>query len=167
MGKKFVSIIISFLIICTMVFISDLNVCAEDKEPVLVDGSYLTHEDISNGTVSSNPLLRGTHLMDGDSTISKAGRGRIYAYGATTANHTVDYVAIIVYVDQYNEETDDWEQIDAWSAEDNNTYYIATSKTLKVDRGYYYRVHCSHFAGNEADYPYDTATSLTNGIWID
>ena len=44
-------------------------------------------------------------------------------------------------------------QIDAWVAEDENTYYMSTAKSLKVDRGYYYRVHCNHIAGNE--YPYE------------
>ena len=106
-------------------------------------------------------------MMEGSSTITRAGSGRIYAYGSTTANTTVDYVAVIVYVDQYNEEDDAWDQIDAWVVDDRDTYFVATSKTLKVDKGYYYRVHCEHFAGNEDDYPYDSANSVTNGIWID
>lgn len=167
MRKKFISMLVSFFVVCGMIFSSILNVCAEDKELVQVDGSYLTHEDSSTGTVLSNPLLRGTHLMDGDSTISKAGRGRIYAYGATTANHTVDYVAVIVYVDRYNEETGKWGQIDCWTEEKEDTYYVATSKTITVERGYYYRVHSDHFAGNDDDDLYDEAISYTDGIWID
>ena len=52
--------------------------------------------------------------MDGESIISKAGISRIYAYGSTTANHEVKYIATIVYVDQYDEKNDEWGQIDAW-----------------------------------------------------
>ena len=102
--------------------------------------------------------------MDGESTISKAGISRIYAYGATTANHKVKYMATIVYVDRYDEKNDEWGQIDAWVAEDENTYYMSTAKSLKGDRGYYYRVHCNHIAGNE--YPYEEEFSVTNGILI-
>ena len=42
--------------------------------------------------------------------------------------------------------------------------YLSTAKSLKVDRGYYYRVHCNHIAGNE--YPYEEDFSVTNGILI-
>ncbi len=31
-------------------------------------------------------------------------------YASTTANMTVDYVGVNVYVDQYNEETGKWEE---------------------------------------------------------
>ena len=106
-----------------------------------------------------NPKLWNVH-----SIISKAGISRIYAYGSTTANHEVKYIATIVYVDQYDEKNDEWGQIDAWVAEDENNYYLSTAKSLKVDRGYYYRVHCDHIAGNE--YPYEENASTTNGILI-
>lgn len=65
---------------------------------------------------------------------------------------------------QYDEKNDEWGQIDAWVAEDENNYYLSTAKSLKVDRGYYYRVHCDHIAGNE--YPYEENASTTNGILI-
>lgn len=118
----------------------------------------------ASATNTSSPDLRGVHLMDGESIISKAGISRIYAYGSTTANHEVKYIATIVYVDQYDEKNDEWGQIDAWVAEDENNYYLSTAKSLKVDRGYYYRVHCDHIAGNE--YPYEENASTTNGILI-
>lgn len=49
-------------------------------------------------------------------------------------------------------------------AEDENTAYMSTARSLKVDRGYYYRVHCNHIAGNE--YPYEEDASFTDGILI-
>ena len=109
--------------------------------------------------------MRGVYLMTGDCSISKAGRGRIYAYASTTANTTVDYVGVIVYVDQYNAETGNWEQVTTWTVEDENTYYVSTSKTVTVDRGYYYRVHADHIAG-PADGEKDFGNSLTDGIKI-
>ena len=78
---------------------------------------------------------------------------------------TVDYVGVIVYVDQYNEETGKWEQVTTWTVEDENTYYVSTSKTVTVDRGYYYRVHAEHIAGPK-DGEKDAGDSVTDGIKI-
>ena len=167
MKKRLISFVCALVLACSMILTSQLNVNAEEQRLKQVDGSYLTMNESSTGESHSNSLARGQFLMDGESSITRAGSGRIYVYGATTANTTVDFVAVIVYVDQYNEEDDSWYQIDAWVEQDIDTYFVATSKTLKVDKGYYYRVHCEHFAGNEEDYPYDCANSATDGIWID
>lgn len=163
MKRRILSILGSAILLCGIVAGSVTNVSASGKELKQVDGSYLTTEEKSIGYTSS-PDLRGVHLMDGESIISKAGISRIYAYGSTTANHDVKYIATIVYVDRYNEETGRWGQIDAWVAEDENTAYMSTARSLKVDRGYYYRVHCNHIAGNE--YPYEEDASFTDGILI-
>lgn len=149
-----------------MLFGHVVTVSAESREKI-VDGSKLTMEDSAEGFTVSNPNVRGQHLMDGNSGISKAGRGRIYAYGATTANHDVEKIAVIVYVDQYNEATDNWEQVATFTAEDFNTYYVSVGKIVQVERGYYYRVHCSHYAGNPSLNEVDTDASFTNGILAD
>ena len=163
MKRRILSILGSAVLLSGVISVSAINVNASDMDLKKVDGSYLTTEERPTGYTSS-PDLRGVHLMDGESIISKAGVSRIYAYGSTTANHDVKYMATIVYVDRYNEETDGWGQIDAWVAEDENTAYMSTAKSLKVDRGYYYRVHCDHIAGNE--YPYEEDFSYTDGILI-
>ena len=151
-----------------MITFSNLEVKAPDNELERFDGSYLTIKDSSKGTTHSEISTRGKYLMDGESSITKAGRGKIYVYASTTSNQeSVDYISAIIYVDRFNPKTDKWGQIDSWQVEDHNTYYVATSKLLSVDSGYYYRVHASHFAGMKADYPYEEATSLTDGIWID
>lgn len=150
-----------------MFILSDSKVDASENAMVKVDGSYLTNNESSKGTTNSGIQTRGTHMMDGECSITKAGRGRIYVYAATTANHDVDYLSTILYIDRYNEEKDAWDQIESWQVEDYNTYYLSTSKSLSVDRGYYYRVHADHAAGMVNEYPYDEATSFTDGIWID
>ena len=63
-------------------------------------------------------------MMTGECSISKAGTKRIYAFGATTANHEVDYLAVIVYVDRYHEDTGEWGQIAAWTVEEANDYFV-------------------------------------------
>jgi hypothetical protein len=163
-SKKIASVITSVMVFCCIVGVSLTNVKADDSAPKSVDGSYLTSADSSTGYTPKNNE-RGKHLMDGQCSISKTGTKRIYAYGSTTANHTVDAVAVIVYVDQYNEKEDEWYQIDAFSKKVENDYYSATSKSIQVDRGYYYRVHAEHFVRMGED-PIEETYSYTNGILV-
>ncbi len=164
MKKRILSFIISTVILGGMFLYSSKEVDASDNEVKKIDGSYLTLEESSVG-YSENNLTRGKHMMDGECSISKAGTKRIYAFGATTANHEVDYLAVIVYVDRYLEEEDAWGQVDWWMVEDTNDFFVYTGKTITVDRGYYYRVHADHFV-QDGDDPMEETFSLTNGIMV-
>ena len=104
--------------------------------------------------------------MTGVSTISKAGLTRVYAYASTTANQTVDYMATAVYVERYLEEEDAWGYVYGWAEEAENVDYMSTADSVKVDRGYYYRVRTRHIAGDYDDYPYDETASVTDGILL-
>lgn len=162
MKKRILSIISSIAILCTMTMISSVDVKASEEEPVMVDGSYLTEDDMSTG--HSETKTRGEFLMTGDCSISKAGLTRVYAYASTTANFEVNYMATLVFVDQYQEDLGEWGQVHAWSEVSRNDYYMSTAQSVTVDRGYYYRVHARHLAGNQA--PYDETASFTNGIKV-
>ena len=167
MRKRIVSALAFPFVLCSMFFIKSVNASAEERldTGIIVDGSCLTYEDYSYGS-TTNSLLRGDHLMTGDSIITKTGNGKIYTYGQTTADHDVDFVAVLVYVDQYDESDGLWGQIDARVKDARDTYYVISTKTLAVERGYFYRVHCEHFAGNDDEEMYDSAISFTDGIWI-
>ena len=143
---------------------SVVDVKAAESEQKVVDGSVLTMDDSSTG-YSSSSVARGEYLMTGDCTISKAGLTRVYAYASTTANQEVDYIATLVYVEQYIEEEDAWGQVEAWVAEAHDDYFLSTAKSVKVDRGYYYRVRANHIAG-ESPYSYDETASVTDGIFL-
>lgn len=164
MKKRILSILSSLAILFSVTAISALDVNASEAEQKIVDGSILTTEDSSTG-YSSSPNSRGVYLMTGDCTISKAGLTRVYAYASTTANMEVDYIATIVYVERYLEEEDAWGYVDAWVAETRDDYFLSTAKTIKVDRGYYYRVRANHLAGESAD-SYDETASATDGIYL-
>lgn len=167
MKRSFLFIISLLVAVGGLMLSAPINVNAEGikETAIVVDGSYLTYKDYSYGT-SSNVMLRGEHLMTGDSIITKTGNGKIYTYGETTANHDVDFVAVIVYVDRYDESDGLWGQVDGRVKDARDTYYVVSTKTLKVDRGYFYRVHCEHFAGNDDEEMHDSAVSFTDGIWI-
>ena len=160
-SKKIVSVITSVMVFCCVAGVSLTNVKADDSAPKSVDGSYLTSADSSTGYTPNNE--RGKHLMDGQCSITKSGTKRIYTYGATTADHTVDAIAVIVYVEQYSEKDDEWYQIDAFSKKVENDYYVAASKSIQVDRGYYYRVRADHFV-RMGEEPVEDTYSYTNGI---
>ena len=166
MRKRISSMVFSLILVFCLSICSIINVQAYDKSEEKIDGSYLTTAETSKGSTKSGISTRGTHLMDGECSITKSGVGRIYVYASTTGNHDVDYISTVIYVDQYNEKDKAWDQIDAWQVEDFNTYYVSTSKMMMVDRGYYYRVHADHVAGMDADYPYEEATTATDGILI-
>ena len=164
MKKRILSLLCSLAILCTVSTMSVLDVKAIEVGQKIVDGSALTMEDSSTG-YSSSSLARGEYLMTGDCTISKAGLTRVYAYGSTTANEVVDYIAVLVYVERYIEEEDAWGYVDSWFEAANNDYFVSTGKSIKVDRGYYYRVRANHIAGESAD-SYDETASVTNGIFL-
>lgn len=150
----------SIALFCT-IFAGVAN--AEENELKMVDGSYLTTEDSSTGTSVPNGA-RGEYLMTGECTISNAGLTRIYAYASTTANQVVNYMQTIVYVDQYNAETESWDQIYFWVAEAHDDYFMSTDAAVTVEPGYYYRVRAIHLGGDQ--YPYDETASFTNGILL-
>lgn len=162
MKKRILSAVGSMVILAAMTSVSVVNAQAADTESKIVDGSYLTTEDSSRGYSSS--LARGKYLMTGECSISNAGLTRVYAYASTTANQEVNYLATLVYVEQYHEDVDDWGQVAYWVEEAFNDDYMSTAKSVKVDRGYYYRVRANHLAGDE--YPYEETASFTDGIFV-
>lgn len=163
MKKRIISIAAVFSFLICMVVAPGINAAASE-ELKIVDGSYLTTDETSTGTTSSK-ATRGIHLMDGECSITNAGIGRIYTYAATTANHEVDYIKVIIYVERYLEDVDAWGHVDAWVEVTDNDYYVATSKSLEVEPGYYYRVRAEHVV-QEGDDPPEETFSYTNGIWV-
>lgn len=163
--KKRILSLLSIAAFCILMSGSVVNAEASDQELKIVDGSYLTTDDSSTG-YSHSTVTRGEYLMTGESTISKAGLTRVYAYASTTANQTVDYMATIAYVERYLEEEDAWGYVYGWAEEVENDYYMSIADSVKVDRGYYYRVRARHIAGDYDAYPYDETASVTNGILL-
>ena len=165
MKKRILSVLCTLIICCMLMSVNVVDVKASEMKQKVVDGSTLTTNESSTG-YSNSLVMRGKYFMTGDCTISKAGLTRVYAYASTTANMKVDYIATLVYVEQYLEEEDAWGQVTWWVEEAHDDYFLSTAKTIKVDRGYYYRVRANHIAGNYDDFPYDESASATDGILL-
>ena len=161
MNKKIISTLSLILSVCFL-FCGTIN--AEETSLKQVDGSYLTNQDSAKST-TENVNTRGEHLMDGSCTISKAGIGKIYVYGQTTAHHTVDKVEVVVYIEQYDKKTDSWNRLDVISKESKDNYYVSLGKRMNVERGTYYRVRSEHFVFKGNDF--EETGCFTDGIMID
>lgn len=161
MKKKIMSTLSLVLAVCFL-FCGTLN--AEETSLKQVDGSYLTNQEMAEAT-TNNAVTRGEYLMDGSCTISKAGIGKIYVYGQTTAHETVDKVEVVVYIEKYNAKTDKWDMVDVLTKDSEDTYYVSLGKRMTVDRGTYYRVQSEHFVfkGDKFEETY----CFTDGIMID
>ncbi|MCC2255580.1 DUF6147 family protein [Ruminococcus sp. CLA-AA-H200] len=162
MKKRILSVLVSVAAFSTMIFVPGIDVTASDSEPIMVDGSYLTHEDSSTGNTLSN--ARGEYLMTGECSISKAGLTRVYSYASTTANYSIDYIMTIGYVEQYHPDVEKWGQVDYYYDDIENTYYLSLDKSVKVDRGYYYRTRANHIVRHNG--VYEETASATNGIFL-
>lgn len=102
---------------------------------------------------------KGKYLQKGVSSIGQVGKGKIKVSGTTVAQQVVSTIKISVMVErQVNGE---WLSYTSWNASDENSYFITTSKTMVVPRGYYYRVRCVHSANS------DVGDSNTNAILVD
>lgn len=162
MKKRFLSIISAVAFLLCLSITPQVNAVAND-ELKMVDGSYLTMEESSTGT--TNNKTRGVHLMDGECSITSAGFERIYAYAATTANHEVDYLKVIIYVERYLPDVDAWGHVDAWVEDATDDFYVSTARYLNVEPGYYYRVRADHIVREGNDPPEETF-SATDGIYV-
>ena len=102
---------------------------------------------------------KGQYLQKGISSIGQVGSGKIKVSGTTIAQKVVSKIKISVMVER--KVGNDWLSYTSWNASDTNSYFITTSKTMVVPKGYYYRVRCVHSANTDAGH------SNTNAIYVD
>lgn len=163
--KRGISVIVTLMLIFSLaaVTVTDTQAVKETKlqnieELTMIDGSYLVKEEESVG--ATTPMTRGEDLMTGYSKVRRLGAGEIYAGGTTIASHIVDQVGVGVIVERAKEGDTSWEFYDTWQKFNENTDRVSSSKRLKVEGDYYYRVRCLHSAGE------DMSSSFTDGIFV-
>ena len=158
MKKRIVTALSAFVLALSLIISTCVSAEASDRTPML-DGSYLTRETESIGTAVA--ITRGEDLQTGYSKLVRLGPGVIYAGGTTIAEHTVPSVKVSVMVERTLGEGDYWHYVTEWRAENLNADSVNTSRRIEVEGGYYYRVLCTHSAGN------DMSSSATDGIFIE
>jgi len=156
MKRKLLAFVLAWLVGIATFSGLKLPVMAEELEEDL-DYSYFTADNALFGYIAAQ--TRGVYLASGDSAISKISSYKIGAAGETTAATRCD-VSLTVIVERYNMEADMWGFITSWTAEKEDALYVAISKSLVVDSGYYYRVRSLHYAGSDA------SSSYTNALYV-
>jgi hypothetical protein len=161
--KRGISAIVTLMLILSLSAVTATDTQAVEKtknieELPMIDGSYLVKDEESTG--ATTPMTRGEDLMTGYSKVRRLGAGEIYAGGTTIAAHAVDRIGVGVIVERAKEGDTSWEFYDTWQKFNENTDRVSSSKRLKVEGGYYYRVRCLHSAG------VDMSSSFTDGVYV-
>ena len=161
--KRGISVIVTLMLIFSLVAVTatDTQAVEETKnieELPMIDGSYLIKDEESTG--ATTPMIRGEDLMTGYSKVRRLGAGEIYAGGTTIAAHAVDRIGVGVIVERAKAGDTSWEFYDTWQKFNENTDRVSSSKRLKVEGDYYYRVRCIHSAG------VDMSSSFTDGVFV-
>ena len=125
----------------------------------VIDGSQLTKDAESIGY--NQKVARGEDLLTGYSKIVRMGPGEIYAGGTTIAERAVERIGISVIIERAKEEDTKWTFYDSWNKFLENTDRVSSKKYLDVEGDYYYRVRCTHSAGD------DMGSSFTDGVYIE
>lgn len=139
-----------------------LTASAEEYEAgSVVDGSVLTHELSADGI--AYPRLRGNYFGSGSGNISVTGSRSVMITGSTTARQVSDSVKVTVHLQQLK--NGNWVTIASYGPVTKyNDYYVSTSRTYTVDRGYYYRMTGSHTV--IVNGVFESAASATDGVWV-
>lgn len=163
--KRRISAIVTLMLILSLSAVTATDTKAKEEAEVksteklpVIDGSYLIKDEESVG--ATIPMTRGEDLMTGYSKVRRLGAGEIYAGGTTIAAHTVERIGVGVIVERAKEGDTSWGFYDAWQKFNENTDRVSSSKRLKVEGDYYYRVRCTHSAG------VDMSSSFTDGIFV-
>lgn len=154
------SLMAALLFACLM--LCALTVSAEEYGPgSVVDGSVLTHELSAEGI--AYPRLRGIYFNSGSGSISVTGPGTVMITGSTTANQVSDSVKVTVHLQQLKNGS--WVTLASYGPVTKfNGYYVSTSRTYSVSRGYYYRMTGGHTVIENGTF--ESGTSATNGVWV-
>lgn len=159
--KRRIQIFFASIMLFACFMLGSMIVSAE-TEDVVVDGSRLTHELQAEGI--AYPRLRGTYFNNGGGNITVTGYRQVMITGDTVARQTVDSVKVTIHLQRL--EGGNWVTIASYGPTVKyNTYYVSASRTYSVSGGYYYRMRGSHTV-IEGD-KFESAASVTNGIWID
>lgn len=162
------------LLIASLLFISNVYAFSyhSDAETSVDEPSELLPKNIKSDKATEKAIRRGNFFAQADLIISDQGNGNIGALAKAYMDHGVDEVYISIYLDQWDEEKETWEQVAYYDAEFYAEDYPEglTDPTVDItfldqERDHYYRLRSSFSAVYE--YEYEGFSPTTSGIWID
>lgn len=141
-----------------------------------VPGNHSESTLLQNGEVSAKDeyhgVKRGEFLAGALSEIKNGQDGTITIHVDTFAHHDVDKVFHTVFLDKWNEDTEDWDQIKSWDfgmtkeeTEDGTISQLnSTIKLSGYETNKYYRVRALHGVKYNGDT--EACATRTNGVLI-
>lgn len=157
MRKKILSMIVTMTMILGIFFVIPIEEVKAAEVKIIVDGSVLL-DDAEESIGEMRSITKGQYLQNGSSRIVKSGTGKITVGATTIAQRQVSSIQVAVVVERLVNGS--WVSYTSWTTSKENTYYVSTSKTMTVPRGYYYRVRSVHSANS------DIGTSNTNALYV-
>ena len=165
-----------FFITILAIILPILNVYAmpyDSSDYTSVDElSELLPKDIREDVAIESSVRRGDFFAQAELIITDEGDGNIGALAIAYLDHSVDEVYITIYLDQWNEETEKWQQVAYYDAgfyekdyPDGLTNPDVNITFLDQERDHYYRLR-SVFSAIDGD-DYEGFSPTTAGIWID
>lgn len=168
--KQFVAVICCFcLIMSSQAYGFEVS---WENVPGNHGNSVLMPSNVTSSTDEYRTVARGDFLSAGISQISNGQDGSIIIHIETYAHHNVDRIFHTVFLDQWDEEEEDWIRLEHWDfskskeeTEDGVLGELLTRITLTgYETGKYYRVRGLH--GVEYNDEVEATATETHGVLI-
>lgn len=168
--KRIVTLIIGMCLLMSSVAYADvlpwITAAGDQNSSILLSATELSSKD------ESFSLARGDFLAAGITEIINEQNGNLRINIDTYAHHDVDRIFHTVFLDQWDEEEEDWYQIDTWnfveSKEDTDngrlSDMLTTITVSGCEVGKYYRVRGLH--GVEYNDEIEATATETNGVLL-
>ena len=134
--------------------------------------SALLPSGVKQSKVSKGTVTRGNFFMGADLVVKNNGDGTVGALAIAYTSTPVDEAYISVYLDQWDEKTERWRQVDYYEAEFYSKDYPEGLETPTIDisfinqpRGYYYRLR--GVFGVVYNGAFEAFSPTTDGVLLD
>lgn len=107
---------------------------------------------------------RNGHLNYGSIELIKVSATRARILATTQAHHVCPEIWMDIYIDQYNREYDEWNQLRYWEYSTTNSQHLTKAMEIIVPSGYYYSIRGYHTCKHGT--VLETATTMTDGLYI-
>lgn len=167
--KRFVTMLLCFgLIMSSQSYASGLS---WENVPGNHGTSILMPSNVYESRDEYRTVARGDFLSAGSTQISNGQDGSIIIDIETYAHHNVDRIFHTVFLDQWDEDDQDWHQVNSWNftkskeESDGNLSLLLTTITVTgYETGKYYRVRGLH--GVEYNDEVEATATETNGVLL-
>lgn len=154
MKQRIMAMLLALVLCVTGVFYQRFESKAEDMGQDL-DLIYLITEDTLVGNTGNQ--TRGVYLLEGNSFINAQSSAKIGVGGNTIAASKCKVSVTAIVERKVN---GSWVRVTSYTATTESGFSATVSKSLMINRGYYYRVRCLHYAGS------DGSSSCTSALWM-